>query len=256
MKNIEFGCCIFTVDDEFAKAPYETLYALKEMGYSYTESGEFGVHSTATWKDLFNKSGIGLKSIHVSINYMEMWFEHIVEFIENMQAGTRYIGCPFLRSGKADSIDGYLEEAETMSKLGKRFKERGLQFVYHNHDYEFKDLDSNGTFGLDILRENSDPEYLKFELDTFWIKYGGQDPVNYIKKFAGRCPVIHLKDITPDRIFAPVGEGILEFDKIIPAALECGVKDFLVEQDEKRKPSLECAKSSSDTVKKILKNLS
>jgi len=253
MKKIEIGCCIFTVDDEFESAPYETLYALKNMGYSYTESGNFGVHSTATWRDLFNKSGIGLKSIHVNIEYMEMWYEHIVEFIENMQAGTRYIVCPVLRSGKSDSIDGYLEEAEAMNKLGKRFKERGLQFLYHHHAYEFKDL--NGRVGLDILFENTDPDYVKFQLDTFWIKYGGQEPVDYIKKFAGRCPVIHLRDITDDRQSVLVGEGILDFNEIIKTAIECGVKDFLVEQDIKRKPSLECAKSSIDTLRKILKQI-
>jgi sugar phosphate isomerase/epimerase len=250
MKNIEYGCCIFTVDDEFARAPYETLYALKEMGYSYTEFGNFGEHSVSTWKNLFNKSGVGLKSLHFNIEYMEAWFEHIVEFIESMQAGTRYIGCPALRSGKSDTVVGYLEEAEVMNKLGRRFKERGLQFVYHNHAFEFENL--GGKLGLDILFENTDPDDVKFELDTFWIKYGGQDPVEYIEKFAGRCPVIHLKDITESKQFAPVGEGILDFGKIIPAAIKCGAKDFLVEQDEKHKPSLECAKISSNTIKKIL----
>ena len=254
MKDIKFGCCIFTVDDEFEKAPYETLYTLKDMGYSYTESGNFGVHSTATWRSLFNKSGIGLKSVHVNIEYMEMWFEHVVEFIENMQAGTRYIVCPVLRGGKSDSIEKYFEEAEAMNKLGRRFKERGLQFLYHNHAYEFRDLDSNGTFGLDVLFENTD-DCVKFELDTFWVKYGGQEPVAYIEKFAGRCPVIHLRDMTEDRQSVLVGEGILDFEKIIKTAISCGVKDFLIEQDIKRKPSLECAKSSSDTIKKILNNL-
>ena len=257
MKNIEFGCNTFTVDDQFKKSPYDTLYALKEMGYSYTEDSVFGLYSAAKLRDMLNKSGMRMLSLHCMTEDLEKWFDPIVEFVENIQGGTKYIGCPVLR-GSSRNEEGYKIEAGVMNQLGKRLKERGLKYVYHNHAFEFESY--GDKCGQDILLEYTDPEYVNFELDTYWIKFAGQDPVEYIRKFAGRCPVVHLKDLTTDEDkkkapFAPVGEGILDFEKIISTAMECGVKDFLVEQDVKYKPSLECAKSSCDTIKKILEIL-
>jgi len=255
MKKTEFGCNTFTVSDEFEKAPYDTLYALKEMGYSYIEASAFGQYSAAALKDMLNKSGLRMLSLHCMIEHLESWFDPITEYVENMQAGTKYIGCPVLR-GSMRTKEGYKTEAEVMNRLGKRLKKRGLKYVYHNHNFEFERF--GDVCGQDILFEYTDPEYVNFQLDTFWIAFAGLDPVEYIKKFAGRCPVMHLKDMTDDEDkkqapFAPVGEGVLDFEKIILTALECGVKEFLVEQDVKYKPQLECAKSSSDTIKRILK---
>lgn len=249
MNEIKYGIQLFTVCNEFAKKPYETLYALKDMGYSYVESGEFAL-SASQWKSALAKSGLSLCCNHISIGYLESWFDMVMEY--NDALGNRYIGYPHLRKGKSESANGYLEEAEVMNHMGKKLKERGYTLIYHNHAFEFKQF--GGKYGLDILFENTDPDLVKFELDTYWITFGGEDPVKYIKKFAGRCDIIHLKDMdnAKDRNFYEVGEGILDFKAIISAAQESGAKYMLVEQDSSKRPQMESARISSENIKKII----
>ena len=248
MNKITLGCCVYTVRDEFAKDPYATLYALADMGYTATEIGDFTTLGSRELKNALRKAGLSLSCIHFAIEYQEAWTRHILEFADML--GSRYIGYPALRAGKADSAEGYKEEAEVMNKLGKIYKANGFMMLYHNHDFEFKRF--GGQYGLDILREYTDPELVSFELDTYWIARGGECPQEYMKKFAGRVPVVHCKDKAEDDFFAPVGEGTLDFPAIVAAAREIGATTFLVEQDAWRRPSLECARSSYEYLSTLL----
>lgn len=248
MKNVTLGCCTFTVADEFAKAPFATLYKLRDMGYETTEIGDFSILSTAEWKDALRRTGLIMDCVHFTIGYQEMWTKHCMEFAGAL--GARYIGYPCLRSGQADTAEGFKAEADVLNRLGGIYCDNGFQMIYHNHDFEFRAFD--GVYGLDILREYTDPDLVKFEMDVYWIARGGEDPAAYIRKFGDRVAIVHCKDMTEDKFFAPVGEGVLDFPAIVSAALDSGVKRFIVEQDAHRKPSLECARSSYGYMAKLL----
>jgi len=114
-----------------------------------------------------------------------------------------------------------------MNQCANQLKPLGLSFGYHNHKIEFQKVE--GRRILDILIEDTDP-LVTFELDTFWVQYGGADPAHYIRKVAGRIPLLHLKDLTiieDQVIIAEVGEGNLNWEEIIKAARSSGVEWFI-----------------------------
>ena len=120
-----------------------------------------------------------------------------------------------------------------------------MQLCYHNHDFEFKK--ANGKYLLDYLFESADPELVKAEVDVYWVRHGGEDPVHHLRKYRGRCSSLHMKDMTRDnrKTYAPVGTGQLNFPEIIRTAKEIGAVWFVVEQDEADQPVLDAISSQS-----------
>jgi len=128
--------------------------------------------------------------------------------------------------------------------FGARCRQEGLSFCYHNHNHEFAAFD--GEYGLDILLGNTDPQNLLLELDVMWATYGGADPAAVIRRYAGRCPILHVKDVVvvpggadtsnerKDVQFTEVGTGVVPLQAVAEAAHECGVQWCVVEQDRMR----------------------
>lgn len=153
--------------------------------------------------------------------------------------GSAYVTVPW---GPCDSAEQIKRDAEFYDKLGARYRAEGLILCYHNHDHELRKFD--GKYGLDILMENSAPENLKGQFDVGWMHFGCADPAALIRKYAGRVPLLHLKDFArlepgcetahgdhEHMIFTEVGTGIVNFDAVIAAAREVGVVWSSVEQD-------------------------
>ena len=110
-------------------------------------------------------------------------------------------------------------------------------------------------YALDYVYATVSPKVLKGEIDTYWVKTGGEDPVAYIRKYAGRVPFLHIKDRAPVPAdaacpFAEIGQGILDWDAIFAAAQQAGVNWYIVEQDRMVRPSLESARMSIDYLKR------
>jgi sugar phosphate isomerase/epimerase len=146
--------------------------------------------------------------------------------------------------GPVESKDQLLKEAEAFDAFGARCLKEGLSFCYHNHNHEFAKFD--GQCALDILLANTDPKHLLLELDIMWATYGGADPAAVIRQYAGRCPILHVKDVVEvpggavvnnDRkevLFTEVGTGVVKLKAAMTAARECGVEWCVVEQDRMR----------------------
>ncbi|MCC2684252.1 MAG: sugar phosphate isomerase/epimerase, partial [Paenibacillaceae bacterium] len=103
--------------------------------------------------------------------------------------------------------------------------------LYYNHNWEFERFD--GKYVIELLMEETDPEWVKFEPDVYWIKRGGEDPAEFLRKLAGRCPLVHIKDMEPgeEQFFAEIGEGIIDFHQVADRAKEAGAEWLVVEQD-------------------------
>ena len=103
--------------------------------------------------------------------------------------------------------DDFIKKAGLINKIGQKCKENELEFYYHNHAHEFKLF--NGVYGFNMLYKETDPEFVKAEIDTYWVKYAGLDSAEYIRTYAGRCPLVHLKDTKDNesRDFAEIGSG-------------------------------------------------
>lgn len=249
MNQIPVGIQTYSVRDYLSEDYEGTLKKIADIGYHNIEIGGFGPYNSDEWNEVLRKYDLNILSNHIQIEMLEESFNHIAEF--NKSIGNHRIVCPYLREERRQDLESYKRVAESLNKIGGKCKEKGFELYYHNHAFEFTDYD--GTCGFDILIRETDPELVRFEVDTCWVKFGGKDPADFIRGLKGRCNIIHLKDLEAgDKVvFREVGAGILNFGEIFEAALESGVENFVVEQDVCPKDSLECIADSYKNIEKI-----
>jgi sugar phosphate isomerase/epimerase len=140
------------------------------------------------------------------------------------------------------TLDDFKRTAELANKIGAKAKQAGLQYAYHNHNFEFKDQ-GGGKTGYDLLLAETDPELVKFELDCGWMVASGHDPIDYFGKYPNRYRMIHVKDFQKGTLptttllgaGAPkgteLGRGFIEYGPIFAAASKAGVEHFFSEQE-------------------------
>ncbi|MCK4324554.1 MAG: sugar phosphate isomerase/epimerase, partial [Armatimonadetes bacterium] len=136
--------------------------------------------------------------------------------------------------------------------VGRRLKSLGLNYGYHNHSHEFEKFGERTAMA--ILFGESDPDCVSAELDTYWVQHGGASPVVWIKKLADRLPLLHLKDMAMrgrEQLYAEVGEGNLDWEGIIAAAQDAGVKWYIVEQDTCQRDPFESLAISFNNLKEM-----
>ena len=190
--------------------------------------------------------GLKVAGSHIGLDPLEKELGEVIDF--NLEIGNRYIVCPGVPEERRNSEEAWKALAETFNGIGAECKKHGLVFCYHNHSAEFQKF--NGRYGLDILLQSSDPELVKAQVDTFWVQYAGVDPAGFIRKYPGRCPLVHLKDMAEDRkSFAEIGEGILDFKAIFAACEEVGTEWYIVEQDSCSRPPIESVRISFENLK-------
>jgi len=152
--------------------------------------------------------------------------------------GHSHIIIPWLKEEARKTIDQYKTLAEKINKAGEICKAAGLQLAYHNHDFEF--IDINGQHGYDILLHNTDANLVKFEMDIYWVVRAGYKPVELFKKHPGRFPFWHVKDMDKaDKTKnTEVGNGTVDFKTIFANAKLAGVKHYIVEQENNYVPDI------------------
>jgi sugar phosphate isomerase/epimerase len=210
----------------------DSLKKVKQMGYNSVQAsgvGPIGIHE---FKALTDQEGLSICATHIGYNDLLNDMDSVIE--KHLAWDCKYVGLGGLPPEFRETSQGYATFAKQASDFGRQLKSAGLQFIYHNHDFEFAKYD--GKTGMEILFDESDPEAVDFELDVYWVQAGGADPIEWIRKVDGRMKVVHFKDmcITPDRKqrFAEIGEGNMNFKGIIQACEEIGVEWAAVEQDD------------------------
>lgn len=160
-------------------------------------------------------------------------------------AGLTHLVIPYLEDRNRRSLDDYRQLAERANKGAEQAKKAGIQLAYHNHAFEFKPMEGGKT-GYEILVEEFSPD-MHFEVDVFWIKVGGKNPVEMIRQLTGRVSQLHLKDLNkqtvtpsydgvPKEAFEELGDGNIPMEPIIEVAAAAGVKHCHVEQDQSPDP--------------------
>ena len=238
---------MYTVRDESQKDFVGTLRKVAEMGYPAVQLSGTGDLSAKDLRKLLDDLGLKVAGAHVNLDALENELEQQMTYF--LEVGTIDLVVPALPQARRADKNGYKQVADSMNAMGQRLKDARMRLSYHNHAFEFEKFD--GEFALDLLLGWSDPEFVNWEPDVYWIKYGGQDPAAYIRKYSGRCPLVHLKDMTADAspTFAEVGEGILDWPAILKASEENDAEWYVVEQDRWARPSLEAAKLSLQHLK-------
>jgi sugar phosphate isomerase/epimerase len=229
---------VYTVRQELEKDFAGTLKAIAAMGYPAVQMAWFAAAEpeTADIKTLLADLGLRVAGCHVTLEALEERLDWEVD--RCLQLGTPDVIVPWLRP---DRRSGYRGLADQLNQMGARCRELGARLSYHNHEFEFERID--GASALDVLMDNTDPALVKLEPDVYWVKYGGEDPVALLQKYAGRCPLVHLKDMTagPTPTYAEIGEGIIDFAPIFATAEAGGVEWYVAEQDWTARPPLESA---------------
>ena len=230
---------LYTVRDETKKDFLGTLKAVAEMGYPAVQLAGNGDLPAAELKRALDDLGLEVAGSHLSLDPLEGNLEAEVDYCRAI--GTVDVVLSALPQDLRLSEETYIAAADRMAKVADRCHELGARFSYHNHAFEFDRF--GGQFGLEVLLGAGDPTRVLWEPDVYWVKKGGEDPAAFIRRYAGRTPLVHLKDMAPDPAgsFAEVGEGVLDWPAIFAAAEASGAEWYIVEQDRWIRPSLEAA---------------
>jgi sugar phosphate isomerase/epimerase len=225
------GLQLYTVRDLMKKDFTGTLEKVAAIGYKEVEFAGYFDNKPEDVKKLLDRLGLKAPASHISIDAFR---EKLDATLQTAQVvGHQFLVCPWL-SPLERSLEKYKAHAAFFNKVGEACRKAGLQFAYHNHDFEFETVD--GSIPYDVLLNETDPELVQMELDLFWIKKGGQDALAYFAKYPGRFPLCHVKDMDEKRNMVDVGKGKIDFAKIFAQAPQAGLKHFFVEHDEPKEP--------------------
>ena len=236
MKIIDkLGVQVFTVRDFMQNEAdiAETFRKLKDLGYDQIQTARCAV-PYEVYGELADKAGIEIVGTHDNFDLM---FNDFDTALANHKAlGTMNMGIGGMFFGEAPITPEQVEEFITKANaVGANAAKYGGKFTYHNHAHEFVRL-SNGRTIMDMLTEGLHKDLTSFVLDTFWVQRGGGEPSDWIEKLAGRIDILHLKDMlivqgTKEMKITEIGNGNLNWERILTTAKNTGVKYYVVEQD-------------------------
>lgn len=235
---------LYTVRHDFALNPADTLREVAGAGYTAVEVAGTGDMPAGELRVLLDRFGLRAVSVHESLGALEHDLTSRLDAAGTL--GVEYVTTAYLppdERREPERLGARLDE------IGRHVRDAGFTFAHHNHDFEFARVD--GEPFLDRLLAATNRENVKLELDVYWAVVAGVDPLEYLRRHAGRVPLVHLKDMAQDRSFANVGEGTLDFPRIAEVAVAQGVRWFIVEHDDPGPRPVEAARISLDNLKQM-----
>ncbi len=251
-----FGLQLYSVRDVLPADPKGVMTKLAAMGYRTFESfsGKDGFlwgMTPAEIKAFLNGLDVQLVSTHFDYRGQVDKPDLLKKSIELAhEAGLTYLLCPYM--GPQKSLDDFKKIADDFNRVGAEVSKAGLKFGYHNHDYSFKPMD--GQLPQEVMLARTDPKHVMFELDMCWIEAAGVDAVTHLKKYGHRYELCHVKDfnrVEGKVVQSDLGKGTVKYAKILRAALDNGMKHFLVEQEEYPGSSMASLANDAEYMKKL-----
>jgi sugar phosphate isomerase/epimerase len=249
MRKLPVALQVYSIRGEAAQDFKGAMQKVKEMGYDGVELAGLYGHAPEEIRDILKE--VGLTAISAHVPYLDLVADMEDTIDQYVTIGCSYIAVPYLTEEYRPGTDKFSEVVENIVKLGKICRQKNVVLLYHNHDFEFTKME-DGRYALDFLYETVSPEFLQTEIDTCWVNVSGVDPAGYIRKYANRSPVVHLKDFVGEKSrnmykligiddankqdksnfeFRAVGYGKQDFPSIMEASIETGAKWVVVEQD-------------------------
>ncbi|WP_172826873.1 sugar phosphate isomerase/epimerase [Flammeovirga sp. SJP92] len=247
------GLQLWTLRNEIEKDPEATLIKVADLGYKQLEG--MSLPQVMALKEIASNIGLSFQSSFFQWTYLtQNWelahqkgvrkinninsFEDLVELA--YQQGLTHLTFGYIFEEER-GVENYKKWADALNKAGEQCKEAGITLSYHHHGFEFEE--HNGTTIFEILFNRLESDLVKFELDTFWLKIAGIDPLQMLHKLKGQVSFLHLKDlksnkkiyfndqIVPHNLFVPLGKGVIDFPSILTEAKNQNIKTCYVEQD-------------------------
>ncbi|GAB2980152.1 sugar phosphate isomerase/epimerase [Mucilaginibacter puniceus] len=261
------GLQLYTVRNAMDADPVAALAKVAQIGYNsvegatYTGTQKFyGMDAVAFAKQL-KQNGLIMPSSHYRLGeektngadtqgtILHNWDKAIDDAAT---VGIKYMVCAYLSNPERGNLDKYKKLADQFNIAAEKCKKAGIQFAYHNHDFEF--VQQDGKYPYEILLNNTDKNLVKMEMDIYWMVKASQDPIALINQHPGRFPLWHVKDMakTPNQTFTEVGNGIIDFKKIFAQSEKSGLDYFFVEQDSTPGNPYDSITQSINCIKKNL----
>ena len=232
------GVVSFTFRNDFSKDVAGTLDNIKEMGIRNIEFSNLFGKTAAEMRALLDARGMVCTSYGVYYDALTNKTEKVIE-------DAKTLGAEFVRVGMIPHKGEFtVQQADAaikdFNRVGKIFKENGLEFAYHNHGYDFTPYEKGTLY--DYLIQNTNPEYVSFELDILWVHQFGQDPLAYLKKYPSRFKLMHVKDLkkgvpvgldvkTSPENDVPLGSGQINVQAILKQARKSAIKYYYLEDE-------------------------
>jgi sugar phosphate isomerase/epimerase len=268
-KSFGIGLQLYTIRDAMKTDVPGSLKKVSDMGYRYLElasyaDGKFYGIEPAEFKKIVTDLGMEVLSSHTQVEAQGITLDNAKKMTEDhAKIGVKYCVQPWVVEEARKTIASYQKMAADWNKVGEIMKGSGIQFGYHNHNFEFDTIEGKIPY-FDIFLAELDKELVTMEIDLFWVTKAGQNPVDIFKKYPGRFQLWHMKDMFTAQPpffttvgvtdFAPVGAGIINFKEILAAKDIAGLKYMLVEEDLSReaKPFDDIQTSITNLTTKIL----
>ena len=263
--GLPLGLQLYSVREQLPKDYEGTLKRVAALGYREVEAAGFYGHTAAEAKAAMQAAGLRCVSGHYPADEVRARLEEIVAFHTTLGAETIVCSSPSFPDAAARaagpermSLDDWRRNAEQFNAMGKRVKAAGLRFGYHNHVAEFRKID--GMTPFDELVRSTDPALVTMELDCGWVKVGGGDPVETLRRYAKRISMLHVKDFKAMEAggsehtrpqAAELGQGTTDFRALFAAADRSEIKHCFVEQEQFDMPPFESLKVDAEYMKSI-----
>ncbi len=234
--NVPIGLQLYSVGDDLQKDVPGTLKRLRAIGYSRVETAGFAGLTAKEFRSQLDAADLMCHSVHLTASEGDM----NPLFEDAHTVGAHYVVTSGL--GKTATLDDYKVMADRINDLAGKAKQAGLQYAYHNHNFEFRALEGGGI-GYDVLLKQTDPKLVDFELDCGWIVAAGYSPETYFQRYPHRYVMLHIKDFVagsgPITSLAKnerpqgteLGHGHIDYRPILAAAAKAGIHDYYVEQE-------------------------
>lgn len=243
----QIGIQMYTLRDQTERDFLGTLGKVAEMGYQAVEfAGYFGV-SAGELRRKLDELGLVAPSAHVGLDFsslenMEQALAKEIEYA--VELGLQYIITPSAPLPPSPSIEDVTRIIPFLEKASAMVRAAGMQYGYHNHDYEFAKVDGKAV--IDIWLERIPAEHMLAEFDLGWVHLGGARPADYVSRYAGRVPLVHIKDFGANQEETDLGKGEVDFRSVFEIAEQSGILYYIVEQEAYEVSSLESAKLALD----------
>ena len=218
------GLQLYTVRDAMANDVAATLAAVAQAGYVEVETAGLAELSPAQFAQALGNAGLAAPSAHVPLQLMA---ERPDELLASAaEIGYQYLVLPWL-APEQRSLDGYTKTIEVLNRFGEQCAGAGVQLCYHNHDFEFQRLE--GVVPFDLLLKECHPQYVRFEMDLYWVAHAGVDATAYLRTDPQRFPLCHVKDRSVTGDMVDVGKGVIDFPTLFAAGT--AFAHYFVEHD-------------------------
>jgi sugar phosphate isomerase/epimerase len=250
------GIQLYSVRSDIARDTPGTLKQLRTIGFIEVEVAGFGKYSAKEFRGMLDDAGLQAPSAHLRLtpatcgpafDDAHTLGAHFATS-SSLQTSLHPPNFAGLAPGQRPTmatlgLDGFKKLSDAMHDIGRQAKAAGLQYAYHNHNYEFEKM-PDGSYGYDVLVNGTDADLVKFEIDCGWMSVAGADPVAYMHKYPGRFRMIHVKEFQPvsapvTGLFGPerpkgtdLGTGFIDYTRIFAAGREAGIEHAFAEQED------------------------